>query len=54
MKQSQVKLVPAVNDKLDKLARKRQKEGSAVRTKQGIVEHLIDAAYAKEIGKYTK
>ena len=46
----QIKLNDTVNSQLDSLAAKRKKDYDLIRTKVGIVEQLINAAYKKEVG----
>lgn len=48
MKPTQVKLFPFYNEKLNELSEKRKDERNPVKTKQAIVEQLIEAAHKKE------
>ena len=51
MKASQVKLTPFFNSLLEELSSNRKSENDHVKTKQGIVEQLIQAAHKKEVSK---
>jgi hypothetical protein len=44
-----IKLNETANDKLDALSKKRKDEHSVVKTKQSIVEQLIEAAHKREV-----
>lgn len=51
MKDTQVKIVSIYREKLNDLVEVRKSKHDPIRTKQGIVEQLIDMAHRKECKK---
>ena len=51
MKDTQVKIVAHYRAKLDDLVEARKKAHNPFKTKQSIVEQLIEAAHKKEVSK---
>lgn len=49
MKDTQVKIVSYYRSKLNDLVEARKKANNPFKTKQGIVEQLIEAAHKKEV-----